>query len=101
MCVLLCEKYVCMYVCINLFSCETVCVYFGMLCMHVCNLFLTAIPIIIEGHETAFNGSWYQFTTGKPLQNVQLTINYYGNGSTRLYVYVVFYDVHICRENVG
>jgi hypothetical protein len=44
---------------------------------------LTAIPIIIEGQETAYNGFLYQFTTGKPLQNVQLTINYYGNGSTK------------------
>ncbi len=50
---------------------------------------LTAIPITIEGHETAFNGFWYQFTTEKPLQNVQLTINYYGNGSMRAAVCVL------------
>ncbi len=58
---------VCMYVCMYMY------VY---VCM--CN---TAIPIIIEGHETAFNGFKYQFTTGKPLKNLTLTLNYYGNGS--------------------
>jgi hypothetical protein len=42
----------------------------------------TAILIIIRGHETAFNGFWYQFTTGKPLRNLKLTLNYYENGST-------------------
>ncbi len=41
----------------------------------------TAILIIIEGHETAFNGFWYQFTTGKLLKNLKLTLNYYENGS--------------------
>jgi hypothetical protein len=42
----------------------------------------TAIPIIIEGHETAFNGFEYQITTGKPLKNLKQTLNYYGNGTT-------------------
>jgi hypothetical protein len=42
----------------------------------------TAILIISEGHETAFNGFKYQLTTGKPLKNLKLTLNYYyGNGS--------------------
>jgi hypothetical protein len=41
----------------------------------------TAIPIIIEGHKTAFNGLKYQFTTGKPLKDLKLTLEYYGNGS--------------------
>ena len=36
----------------------------------------TAIPIIIEDHETAFNGFEYQFTTGKPLKNLKPTLNY-------------------------
>jgi hypothetical protein len=31
----------------------------------------TAIPIIIEGHETAFNGFYFQFTTGKLLKNLK------------------------------
>ena len=30
-----------------------------------------AILIIIEGRKTAFNGFWYQFTTGKPLKNLK------------------------------
>jgi hypothetical protein len=44
----------------------------------------TAILIIIEGHKTAFNGCWYQFTTGKPLKNLKLTLKYCENGSTSL-----------------
>ena len=42
----------------------------------------TAILIIIEGHETASNGFQYQFTTGKPVENLKLTLNYHENGST-------------------
>jgi hypothetical protein len=42
---------------------------------------LLPLPIIIEGHKMAFNGFEYQFTTGKPLKNTKLTLNYYGNGS--------------------
>ena len=49
--------------------------------MHSHKLF-TALPIIIEGHETAFNGFEYQFTTEKPLKDLKLTHNYYGNCST-------------------
>ncbi len=37
----------------------------------------TAILMITEGHETAFNGFWYQFTIGKPLKNLKLTLEYY------------------------
>jgi hypothetical protein len=54
-------------------------------CIHVCmnersySTWSTAILIIIEGHETAFNGFEYQFTTGKPLKNLKLTLNYYEN----------------------
>ncbi len=44
------------------------------------SLYSTLISIIIEGHETAFNGFEYQFTTGKPLKDLKLTLNYYGNG---------------------
>ncbi len=44
----------------------------------------TAIPITIEGHETAFNGFQHQFTIGKPLKNLKPTLNYYGNGSMRM-----------------
>jgi hypothetical protein len=43
----------------------------------------TAIVIIIEGHETAFNCFLYQFTTGKPLRNLKLTLNHYENGGTK------------------
>ncbi len=46
----------------------------------------TAIPIIIEGHETAFNGCEYQFTTWKPLKNLKPTLNYHGNGSIIIFV---------------
>jgi hypothetical protein len=42
----------------------------------------TAILIIIEGHETAFNGFKYQFTTGKLLKNLQPAFNYDENGSS-------------------
>jgi hypothetical protein len=44
-------------------------------------MYATAIPIIIEDHETAFNVFQYQFTTGKPLKNLKPTLNCYGNGS--------------------
>ena len=47
-------------------------------CVYMCT---TAISIIMEGHETAFNGFEYQFTTGKPLKDLKLTLSYYGNGS--------------------
>ncbi len=46
----------------------------------------TAILIIIEGSETAFNGFWYQFTTGKPLKNMKQTPNYYENSCTYINV---------------
>jgi hypothetical protein len=49
----------------------------------------TAIPIIIEGHETAFNGFSYQFTTGKPLKDLKLTLEYYGNGSTCICIWIL------------
>jgi hypothetical protein len=52
--------------------------------------FLTAIPInliISEGHETALNGFEYQFTTGKPLKNLEPTLDYCGNGKTRIEEY--------------
>ncbi len=39
--------------------------------------------IIIEGRETAFDGFEYQFTTGKPLKSLKLTLNYHENGSSR------------------
>ncbi len=58
----------------------------------------TAIPIIIEGHETAFNGFQYQFTTGKPLRDLKPTLNDYGNGSMYVYVYTdiyIYIYVHI------
>jgi hypothetical protein len=35
----------------------------------------TAIPIIIGGHGTAFNGFKFQFTAEKPLKNLKLTLN--------------------------
>jgi hypothetical protein len=41
---------------------------------------VAAILATIEGQETAFNGFQYQFTTGKPLKNLKLTLNYYENG---------------------
>ncbi len=54
--------------------------------------------IIIEGGETAFNDFWYQFTTGKSLKNMKLTLNYYENDSMHfshenvcMYVYVCMY----------
>jgi hypothetical protein len=34
----------------------------------------TAILIILEGRETAFNGFKYQFTTGKPSKNLKLNL---------------------------
>jgi hypothetical protein len=38
----------------------------------------TAILIIIEGRETVLNGFSYQSTTtGKPLKNLKMTLNYY------------------------
>jgi hypothetical protein len=43
----------------------------------VCN----AILIMIKVCETASNGFWYRFTTGKPLENLKPTLNYYENGS--------------------
>ncbi len=68
------------------------------ICMytHICNnaLFFaflndgTAILIIIEGHETAFYGFAYQFTTGKPFQNMKPNLNYYENGSS---IYDIIY----------
>ena len=39
----------------------------------------TLIIIVTEGHQTAFNSIWYQFTTGKPSKNLKLTLNYYEN----------------------
>jgi hypothetical protein len=70
----------------------------------------TAIPIIIEGHETASNDFKYQFTTGKPLKYLKPTLNYYENGSTEkraplpekslqtthkfAYMYVLFCAIH-------
>jgi hypothetical protein len=50
--------------------------------MHVTVRVSTAILTIIEGHETAFNGCEYQFTSGKPLKNLKLTVNYYENECT-------------------
>ncbi len=47
-----------------------------------------AILIMIEGHETASNCFQYQFTTGKPLKNLKLTLNYYEDGSMCLYVLI-------------
>jgi hypothetical protein len=49
---------------------------------HLSHQHATAIPIIIEGHKTAFNSCYYQFTNGKPLK---LTLQYYGNGSSRIH----------------
>jgi hypothetical protein len=46
----------------------------------------TAIPIITEGHETAFNGFQHQFTSGKPLKNLKPALNYYGNGSIHFFI---------------
>jgi hypothetical protein len=51
----------------------------------------TAILIIVEGHETAFNGFQYQFTTGKPLKSLKKTLNYTENGSMRACVRQVMY----------
>jgi hypothetical protein len=75
----------------------------------------TAIPVIIEGHETAFNGFKYQFTSGKPLKDLKPTLNYYGNGSNCTYAlndcfvwcsrdqesccYVVLWDQDLCVVN--
>jgi hypothetical protein len=47
---------------------------------YLCNLCVTAILLMIEGRETAFNGSKYQFTTGESLKNLKLTLDYYENG---------------------
>ncbi len=57
--------------------------------------FSTAIPIIVEGHETAFNGFEYQFTTGKLLKNLKPTLNYYGNGSMFLCIVYEYTYIHI------
>ncbi len=43
---------------------------------------ITAILVVIGANETASNVFQYQFTTGKPLKNLKLTLNYYENGST-------------------
>jgi hypothetical protein len=71
-------------------------VYYGNVCANA----RTAILIIIEGHETAFNGFWYQFTTGKLLKCLKLALNYYENGSMdiegclKVFVFVfVFVDL--------
>jgi hypothetical protein len=59
----------------------------------------TAISIIIEGHETAFNGFWYQFTTREPLKSLKLTLNYYENGSmctcNHLYIWTILFAGHM------
>jgi hypothetical protein len=39
---------------------------------------------MIEGCETAFNGLYYQFTTGKPLKSLKLTLNYDENDTKSL-----------------
>jgi hypothetical protein len=39
--------------------------------------------LIMEGIETAFNGFEKQFTTGKPLKYLQVTLNYHGIGMSR------------------
>ncbi len=57
-----------------------------------CQIACTANPIIIEGHETAFNGFSYQFTTGKPLKNLKPTLNYYGNGSIERMIWILEYQ---------
>jgi hypothetical protein len=44
----------------------------------------TAIPIRIDGHETALNSYQYQFTTGKSLKILKPTLNHYGNGSMHI-----------------
>jgi hypothetical protein len=67
---------VCMYVCAYMRAHG----YAPFLCAKSINR-NTAILIIFVGRETAFNGFQYQFTTGKPLKNLKLTLNYYENGS--------------------
>ncbi len=57
---------------------------------------LTAILIIIEGHEMAFNGFWYQFTTGKQLKNLKRSLNYYENSSIDYY----YYPNELCYQHV-
>ncbi len=42
----------------------------------------TATLTIIEGRETASNGFLYQFTTGKPFENLKPTLNYEENSIT-------------------
>jgi hypothetical protein len=55
----------------------------------------TAIPIRIEGHETAFNGFQYQLTTGKPLK---LTLNYYENGSANQFWKYKYYTYQVLQH---
>jgi hypothetical protein len=76
---------ICMVICVRATVLLDVSYLYGDLCP--CNR-ATAIPIIIEGHETAFNGFEYQFTSGKPLKDLKPTLNYYGNGSTGCVVFV-------------
>ncbi len=52
----------------------------------------TAILISIEGHGTALNSFLYQFTTGKTLKNLKVTLDYYENGSSK-YI-LVFHVLH-------
>ncbi len=51
---------------------------------------------VIEGHETAFNVSQYQFTTEEPLKNPKLTLNYYENGGRK--VYSKLHLSHTCMQ---
>ncbi len=47
-------------------------------------------------HETAFNGFEYQFTTGKPLKNLKLTLKYFENGSMCMCVLRSFENSSMC-----
>ncbi len=69
-----------MYVCMICHSRGASWAFFPFLGITFCN---TAILVIIEALETAFNGFYlyYQFTTGKPLKNLKVTLKYYENGS--------------------
>ncbi len=55
----------------------------------------TAILMIVEGREIAFQCFLYQFTTGKPLKNLKLTLEYYATGSRTNIVEFLFARVQM------
>jgi hypothetical protein len=89
------------YIYIYIHMCVQYCIYVC-ICVQRCSSVIRTTSHnywILEGHQTAFNCFWYQFTAERPLKSLKRALNCYEDGSTHhFFCYTKSFVVSPCTR---